>query len=58
MDNELNEVMLGCLSLVHDILKLSQATTSKKGNMAVIRIDSDIDDLKILLERLKKNIDV
>ena len=58
MDNELNEVMLGCLSLVHDILKLSQATTIKKKNMAVMRIDSDIDDLTIMLERLKKNIDV
>ena len=58
MDNELNEVMLGCLSLVHDILKLSQATTVKKKNMAVMRIDGDIDDLTIMLERLKKDIDV
>ena len=57
MDKELNEVMLGCLSLVHDILKLSQATTVKKTNMAVLQIGSSIDDLTILLERLKKNID-
>ena len=57
MDNELNEVVLGCLSLVHDILKLSQATTVKKKNMAVMRIDGDIDDLTIMLERLKKDIE-
>ena len=57
MENELNEVVLGCLSLVHDILKLSQATTIKKKNMAVMRIDGDIDDLTIMLERLKKDIE-
>ena len=56
MDKELNEVMLGCLSLVHDILKLSQATTIKKINMANMQICGSINDLEIMLERLKKNI--
>ena len=58
MDKELNEVMLGCLSLVHDILKLSQARTDKKINMANMQICGDIDALMVLLERLKKDIDV
>ena len=52
MDKELNEVMLGCLSLVHDILKLSQATTIKKRNMLNMQIDNDIDALEILLDQL------
>ena len=57
MENELNEVMLGCLSLVHDILKLSQAYTTKKRNMLNMQICGGIDDLMIILERLKKGIE-
>ena len=58
MNKELNEVMLGCLSLVHDILKLTQAYTIKKRNMLNMQICGDVDALVILLERLKKDIDV
>ena len=57
MNKELNEVMLGCLSLVHDILKLSQATTIKKINMANMQIGNSIEDLEIMLECLKQVID-